>query len=141
MNKIHLGHTGIEKSKAKARNAVFWPSMTKDIEDFVSKCKDCLKYQSAQQREPFHMKEIPELPWQVVASDIGEYKGESFLVVIDYYSKYIESVKMPGKKASNVIKGLDEIFSRHGYPENMISDNMPFNSAHSKCANMPNSVT
>ena len=132
MTKIHAGHTGIEKSKAKARNAVYWPNMTRDIENYVGNCKECLKYQAAQPKEPMTLREVPELPWQFVASDIGEYGNTIFLVVIDYYSKYIEAQKMPGKRATDVIKCLKNIFARHGYPEKLVADNMPYKSAEMK---------
>ena len=49
-------------------------------------------------------------------------------MVIDYYSKYIEAIRLNGKTSSDVIRCLDEIFSTHGYPQTLIADNMPYNS-------------
>jgi hypothetical protein len=43
--KLHISHCGIEKTKANARMTVFWPGMTTHIEDIVSSCEKCLKYQ------------------------------------------------------------------------------------------------
>lgn len=128
LQKLHTGHFGIEKCKAKARKTVFWPNMTKDIEEMVNKCEDCLKYQCKQTKEPMQTHEIPVLPWQIISSDILEFKNTNYVVVIDYYSKYIEALRLTGKKATDVIKRLDEIFARHGYPEKMIADNMPYDS-------------
>ena len=84
--KLHLSHCGIEKTKANARTTVFWPGMNKHIEDIVSCCEKCLKYQRNQTKEPMQAQEIPILPWQVVASDVLEHKNQNYLVVIDYYS-------------------------------------------------------
>ena len=53
LQKLHFSHCGIEKSKANARMAVFWPGMTKDIEEMVSSCEKCMKYPS-KQLEIFH---------------------------------------------------------------------------------------
>ena len=52
LQKLHLNHCGIEKTKANARTTVFWPGMNKHIEDMVSCCEKCLKYQSKQTKEP-----------------------------------------------------------------------------------------
>ena len=49
-------------------------------------------------------------------------------MVIDYYSKYIEALQLKGKASQDVFQGLNEIFSRHGYPETLVADNMPYNS-------------
>jgi len=52
LQKLHLSHCGIEKSKANARMTVFWPGMTKDIEEMVSSCEKCMTYKSKQPKEP-----------------------------------------------------------------------------------------
>ena len=70
---------------------VFWSGMTKDIEEMVSSCVKCMKYQSKEPKEPMKTRDVPLLPWQTVASDILEHKNQNYLVVIDYYSKYIEA--------------------------------------------------
>ena len=49
-------------------------------------------------------------------------------MVIDYYSKYIEALQLKGKASQDVFQGLNEIFSRHGYPETLVADNMLYNS-------------
>ena len=46
--KLHFSHCGIEKSKANARMTVFWPGMSKDIEEMVFNCKKCMNYQNKQ---------------------------------------------------------------------------------------------
>ncbi|PFX23103.1 Transposon Tf2-9 polyprotein [Stylophora pistillata] len=56
LQKLHLSHCGIEKTKANARTTVFWPGMNKHIEDMVSCCEKCLKYQI-----PQNCHDVPEL--------------------------------------------------------------------------------
>ena len=94
----------------------------------ISKCDKCLTLLRKQQKEPMLPREIPLLPWQHLGADIAEYEGKAYLVVVDYYSKYIEALRMNGKKAGHVIKALREIFSRYGYPETFTAVNNPFNS-------------
>lgn len=35
---IHEGHMGIEKCKSRARKVIYWPGMSKDIEESILKC-------------------------------------------------------------------------------------------------------
>ena len=132
LQKLHISHCGIEKTKANARTTVFWPGMNKHIEDMISCCEKCLKYQRKQTKEPMQTREIPILPWQIVASDVLQHRNQNYLVVIDYYSKYIEAIRLKGKTSSDIIRCLSEIFSRHGYPQTLIADNMPYNSREMK---------
>jgi hypothetical protein len=38
---LHDSHMGIEKTKARARQILFWPCMAKDIEFTVNSCMSC----------------------------------------------------------------------------------------------------
>lgn len=80
--------------------------MNKQIEDMMSCCEKCLKYQSKQSKEPMQTRQIPILPWQIVASDVLEHKNQNYLVVIDYSSKYIEAIRLNGKASSDIIRCL-----------------------------------
>ena len=71
---------------------------------------------------------VPERPWQKVGVDIFTFQRKDYLLVVDYYSKYPEIAHLPDKTASTVVLQLKEIFARHGIPEEMTSDNMPFSS-------------
>ena len=47
---------------------------------------------------------------------------------MDYYSKYPEFTQLPDKTAKTIVAHTKSLCSRHGIPEEIISDNMPFNS-------------
>ena len=49
---IHESHFGIEKSKLRARELLYWPKMGANIERTVANCELCIKYQNNQQHEP-----------------------------------------------------------------------------------------
>ena len=98
----------------------------------TSCCEKCLKYQSKQTKEPMQTREIPIFPWQIVASDVLQHRNQNYLVVIDYYSKYIEAIRLNGKTSSDIIRVLSEIFSRYGYPQTLIAGNMPYKSREMK---------
>lgn len=71
---------------------------------------------------------VPDRPWQKLGSDVFEHKGKPYLIVVDYYSKFIEISLMCDKTAGTIITHMKSIFARYGIPEELISDNMPYNS-------------
>ena len=108
---------------------MYWPGMSKDIEDEVSKCSVCLKYQKSQHREPMLPHDIPHGRWQKIAMDIMTYHGRAYLVVVDYYSKYPEVSLLPDKTAISIITVYTKrMCARYGIPEEIVSDNMPVGS-------------
>ena len=45
---------------------------------------------------------------------------------MDYYRKYPEIIKIEDKSAGTIIAKMKAIFARHGIPEELMSDNMPY---------------
>ena len=125
---LHEPHMGMEKTKSRARSAIFWPGMSKAIEDTVSRCKTCLQFARSNQKEPMIAHKIPDGPFRKVAMDIMSFKGRDYLVVVDYYSKYPELALLENKTSEFVISHVKSISARHGIPEEIVADNQPFGS-------------
>ena len=125
---IHEGHMGIEKCKARARVCVYWPTMYEAIELEVKKCPVCNMYGKSNQKEPMLPYEVPNRPWEKFGADYFTFAGKDYLLVVDYFSKYPEVIRMKSKTAEATVKKLTQIFSRHGIPNTLVADNMPFNS-------------
>ena len=53
------------------------------------------------------------------------WKNSHYLLVIDYFSRYIEVAKLSSESSANVITHMKSIFARHGIPQEVISDNGP----------------
>ena len=66
------------------------------------------------------------LPWSKVGSDIYEFQGKYYAIVIDYFSKFIENTVIPDKTAFSIIKFMKTIFTRHGTPSYLVADNNPY---------------
>ena len=60
-----------------------------------------------------------------MASDLFKWKGATYLLVVDYFSKYIEISKLDNETSHEVIIRLKSIFARHGIPLQVFSDNGP----------------
>ena len=96
--------------------------MTSQIEEKIRKCKICCQYQRAR-AEPLLPSSLPELPWQKVGTVLFVWKRSTYLLVIDYYSRFIEVAELSSVKSESVILKLKKIFARHGIPQLVISDN------------------
>ena len=125
---IHEGHFGMEKCKARGRSCVYWPGIDGAIEQHVKKCSVCNTYSSVNQKEPLLQHSILERPWQTVGADYFTIANQDYLLIVDYFSKYPEVIQVQGKTAEHTINVFKTTFSRHGIPDTVIADNMPFGS-------------
>ena len=67
---IHSSHLGIEKCKCRARDVLFWPGMTSQIQRVVSQCQICCTYQRNNMKELLFPHEVPKCPWSQVGADL-----------------------------------------------------------------------
>ena len=65
---------------------------------------------------------VSNLPRAMAASDIFDFEGHHYLVLVDYYSKYIEVTKLNDLTSQDTIEALKEHFSRHDIPEKLVTD-------------------
>ena len=125
LDKIHEGHQGITKCRERAKQAVWWPGLSKQIQDMVENCRVCLQHK-VNHPEPLNPTPFPECLWQELGADFFQCQSCDYLIVVDYYSHYIEVAAMTkNKKGSEVVRALKIIFARHGIPEKIRSDNGP----------------
>ena len=125
LEQLHTGHFGMEKTKQRARDSVYWPGINADIERLVTDCPVCQHHQWTTVKEPMMNHPIPDLPYEHVAADLFECQGKHYLCVQDYYSRYFEVERLYSTRASFVIKKMKGIFTRHGLPIKVVTDNGP----------------
>ena len=99
-----------------------------DIEDFVNRCPPYLVTKPNNKREPLLPHTVPDGPWQKVGADYFDFDGKKFLLVIDYFSKFMYIKEMQTSTARSTITKLKTIFSIEGSPHTFFSDNAVFNS-------------
>lgn len=121
---IHQGHNGITRCKSRARQSIYWPGMNSEIDDFVSRCPQCLTHRNQQQKETLIQHNVPEVAWTKVSSDLFTLYGHNY-VITDYTSKYIEFERLTDKSSLSVINKIKKIFARHGIPKELYTDNGP----------------
>lgn len=125
---LHSGHLGIVKTKLRSSDTMYWTNCGNDIENYISNCNTCAMYQSAKVKEELKPFPVPNKPFEQIALDIMNFNSNDYLVIVDYYSKWIDIYKLRTKTCSEIINKLKIIFSNFGIPSKCISDNSPFNS-------------
>ena len=58
LEKLHLGHLGIDGTTRRARETVFWPGYTQDIKKKIQQCSTCNSYSNQQPKEPMVLKSV-----------------------------------------------------------------------------------
>ena len=122
LNRIHQGHQGIVKCRALARSCIWWPGLSKDIGTLVEQCSICEMHRSVPP-EPLNPTPTPEFAWQRVGSDLFDWQGENYLLLVDYYSRWIEVAHLTKITSAAVIRSCKTIFARFGIPEFVYTDN------------------
>lgn len=130
---LHKGHIGVSKTINRARKLFYWPNMSNEISTYIKQCRICEKHMPSNRKEPLLPHSTPRLRFNKIGSDILEFGGNAFLIVIDYFSHWIEMIPLKDKTSNSVIDSFQSIFTRYGYPEHIIADNLPFISV--KCNN------
>jgi len=74
-------YVGTEGCIRRARDSMFWPHMTTELKEYISKCDVCLAYRPSPEREPLLQHEVTERPWCKVGIDLCELRGRILLFV------------------------------------------------------------
>ena len=70
-------------------------------------------------------------PWERVGVDLFELHGKVYIVIVDYYSRWVEYRKLTSLTPEHTIEVLKEVFATHGIPYLILTDNGPQFSAES----------
>ena len=129
LEKTHATHVGIEGCIRRARDTLYWPRMSTEIREYITKCDICMAHSKGQAREPMMQHDFMARPWSKVAADLCDLDGRTLLVLSDYYSdyhsNYIEVACLSSTTSRAIIKELKAIFARFGIPDCLVTDNGP----------------
>ena len=106
----------------KARESVFWPGISDDIWKAVEKCGIC-QSSSRAAKLVGNVSEIPPHAWHTLGTDLFYWNKMDYIVVGDYFSKYLIMRKIPNSSTHSVIKELGMNFTKFGRPFVLKSDN------------------
>jgi len=128
-NPIYGGHLGIKKTFRKLMK-FWWPKQHSDVEQYVRSCETCQKFKNPVGPTPGYLHSIPvSAIFQHIHIDIigpihTTCRGNRYIITaIDAFSKWAYAQACQSVATQTVISFVeDQILSKHGMPEVIISD-------------------
>ena len=117
-------HRGINEMKTALSSKFYWPKMIIDIENFVNNCEICLK--NKYDRNPpiikFNLTPTSSKPFEHVHIDTFKISNESYLTIIDTFSRYGQAYPLNSVTGISIIENLLNFVSHHGLPLKITTD-------------------
>ncbi|UYV60745.1 hypothetical protein LAZ67_1002098, partial [Cordylochernes scorpioides] len=130
-NHMLNGHLGVARTTYRVKNKYYWPSMLKDVSEFVKTCHLCQSRKGSNHLPSGLLQPIPpaNYPFGRIGIDfVGplpstKRRRKWIIVLTDYYTKYAETKAVSEATVKEVSTFLIEhIILRHGAPRFLISD-------------------
>ena len=121
LQQLHEAHLGIEKTRRLMRESVYWPNIQKHRE-IVKSCAACQENQTEHSQQPLVAHDVPSTPWTKVATDMFEIKGDNYLIITDYESKFHVVQKTTSTTSNTIAHITAEWFSVLGPPLEIVTD-------------------
>ena len=71
---------------------------------------------------PILQPELPTRPWEKIGTDLFEYKEQNYLMIVDYYSRYIIVRKISNIRADTVSETFTQVLTEFGLPSTIMAD-------------------
>ncbi|MCO5593344.1 hypothetical protein L7F22_047355 [Adiantum nelumboides] len=128
----YAGHRGIQGTLRAIETYFYWPTMKRDILDYVSKCVVCQKTKFDRGKQPGLLQPlpIPDSPWESISMDFifGLPKlNTGIWTIVDRFRKqaHFIPVKKTIKAHQMATLFISQIFKYHGLPSSIVSDRDP----------------
>jgi hypothetical protein len=132
LEKLHLPHQGIRRTRENARYLYYWPGMNNDISNLVNSCPKCTELQPSLPSEPL-LYTTASRPFESISVDLFKCSGKDYIVAVDRFSGWPLVAPLCRLSTDEIIYILSDWFIDYGIPENIRSDGGPqFRSAFSK---------
>ena len=129
LDSLHAAHQGVTSMNERAKASVFWPGITRDIQNLRDYCQSCNRITPSQAHIPPHEPWIPSSPFEAIACDYFSYKGRYYFVAADRLSGWTEQshikVGTTEAGAAGLLRALRQLFMTFGVPVEISSDGGP----------------
>ena len=122
LDMLHTGHQGETKCLLLVRESVFWPGIKNDVKQLVKDCDTCNKFQPEQPKLPLMQPDLPTRPWEKLGTDIFEFKGMKYLMIVDYYSRFPVIRLLSDMTADTICNHFTSVLAEYGIPSTIIAD-------------------
>ncbi|KAL4009381.1 hypothetical protein ACER0C_003233 [Sarotherodon galilaeus] len=121
-------HPGVHRTITFLQRFAWWPSLAKDVREYISACSTCAQNKSVHQPPSGLLQPLPtpSHPWSHIAVDF--ITGNTvILTIVDRFSKAAHFVALPKLPTALETARLltDHVFRLHGIPTDIVSDRGP----------------
>lgn len=117
-------HRGINEVESQLKRSYFFPKMNTRIKSYINGCRTC--YQHKYDRKPYNIKISPrpimDKPFDRVHMDIFIINKQSFLSIIDSFSKHLQMFPLKTKNLPDVRNALTKYITTFGPPALIVTD-------------------
>lgn len=126
------GHFGAKKTLETIKSRFYWPTLEKDVINYVKTCDKCQRKKANNQPKQGMMipMVIPKTPFEIVGVDLmgplplSSSHNTHILVITDYLTKFVIACPLRDTSTKRIIQLLTaNLFLKHGTPKIMITDN------------------
>ena len=122
-------HMSRDRLYALLRKRFYWPSLFKDVNEWVAACPQCSKVKTNKPKSHGLLKPIvTSKPFEMLAVDIMGPLTESeegykyILNCIDMFTSWPEAIPLRTLTAEETVKAITKVITRHGCPQIILSD-------------------
>ena len=125
------GHFSRNKTIAAIEQQLYWPSLKRDVGNFVAQCQTCVRAKMTKQSSGLYSPlQVPERPWDDVSMDFvlglprTARRHDSIMVVVDRFSKMAHFVPCSKTTDASKVAALffRDIVMLHGLPLSIVTD-------------------
>ena len=130
------GHFGIEKTQELLSRKYYWPTLRRDVEDYVKGCDVCLASKAVRHKPYGDLQSLP-IPthrWKDLLMDfvtslpiLTDWKGDSYdliLVIVNWLTKMVhyKSIKVTINAPGLAEVIIEVVVRHHGLPDSIVTD-------------------
>ena len=119
---LHAGHAGTNTMQSRSSQSLFWPGMTREIEERRARCKECIFRAPSQAALPSQPPIAPDYPFSYICADFFAVNGLTYLAVVDRFSNWLSMARFTKDDSKSVIKFLMSYFSGYGVAKEITTD-------------------
>uniref|UniRef100_A0A3B3ICH7 Gypsy retrotransposon integrase-like protein 1 n=1 Tax=Oryzias latipes TaxID=8090 RepID=A0A3B3ICH7_ORYLA len=127
-------HPGGARTCSLLRRRFWWPTLVKDVRQYVAACPTCARNKASHQPPAGLLRPlpVPGRPWSHIALDfvtgLPLSRGNTtILIIVDRFSKAVHYVALPKLPSATDTANLlvHHVFRLHGLPADIVSDRGP----------------
>ena len=104
---------------------MYWPNIAGDIMQIAHMCETYKEMKPQNLPEPLKQHSDGDEPWQKIDLDFFEIAGKHYLVVVGYYSNFIDIGLMTMMTSACTVTSLKKYCAHYGIPRMIVSDGGP----------------